>query len=174
MQAPTARNSVRRREVIGWSLVVALPGVAGAQQQTPQGFLQALYDPYLKRDFKGQPYWETARFFAPDLARAMDRDMRQAKQQKQPPTLNGDPFVDAQDWQVSDLVVRASGAGETATGVVSFANFVQPKRLAIALVLASPKPSSWERDLPATLSPMTLIVPAAPASTWVWQARSRR
>src|SRR5260370_35411381 len=134
MQAPTARNSVRRREVIGWSLVVALPGVAGAQQQTPQGFLQALYDPYLKRDFKGQPYWEAARFFAPDLARAMDRDMRQAKQRRQPPTLDGDPFVDAQDWQGTDLVVRASGGGENATGVVTFANFGKAPRLALHLM----------------------------------------
>jgi hypothetical protein len=132
---------VRRRKLLGWSVVAALPGIASAQQtQTPQAFLQALYDPYLRRDFRGQPYWEAARFFAPELARAMDRDMRQAKQQKQPPTLNGDPFVDAQEWSVSDLVVRASGAGETATGVVSFANFGQPKRLAIDLVKT---PSGW-------------------------------
>jgi hypothetical protein len=112
-----------------------LPPAANAQEpQTPQGFLQAIYGPYLKRDYKGQPYWEAARFFAPDLARAMDRDMRQAKQRRQPPTLDGDPFVDAQEWQVTDLVVRASGGGENATGVVTFANFGKPRRLAIELV----------------------------------------
>jgi len=140
MPAPTGRSSVLRRSALGL-LLAALPVAATAQQpQTPQAFLQAIYEPYLKRDYKGQPYWEATRFFAPDLARAMDRDMRQAKQQKQPPTLNGDPFVDAQDWQVSDLVVRASGAGETATGVVSFANFGQPRRIAIDLVKT---PAGW-------------------------------
>jgi hypothetical protein len=124
--------------VIAWSVVVALPGLASAQQPTPQAFLQAIYEPYLQRDYKGQPYWEAARFFAPDLARAMDRDMRLAKQRRQPPTLDGDPFVDAQEWQLSDLVVRASGSGDSATGVVTFANFGKPKRVAIDLVKTAP------------------------------------
>ncbi len=120
-----------RRSALG--AVFLLPFTASAQQ-SPQAFLQAIYEPYQKRDFKGQPYTEATRFFAPDLARAMERDMRLAKQYHQPPTLDGDPFMDAQEWQVSDLVVRASGSGDSATGVVSFANFGKPKRLAIDLV----------------------------------------
>jgi hypothetical protein len=66
--------------------------------------------------------------------------MRLAKQYRQPPTLDGDPFVDAQEWQISDLVVRASGSSDSATGVVSFANFGKPKRLAIDLVRT---PAGW-------------------------------
>ncbi len=122
-----------------FAAVCLLPFAASAQQ-SPQAFLQAIYAPYLKRDFKGQPYTEAARFFAPDLARAMDRDMRLAKQYRQPPTLDGDPFMDAQEWQISDLVVRASGSGNSATGVVSFANFGKPRRLAIDLVRT---PAGW-------------------------------
>jgi len=64
--APTGRNSVLRRRVLVAALGL-LPSAANAQEpQTPQGFLQAIYGPYLKRDYKGQPYWEAARFFAPD------------------------------------------------------------------------------------------------------------
>jgi len=117
-----------------------LPFAAEAQEQTAQAFLQSIYAPYLKRDFKGQPYTEAARFFAPDLARAMDRDMRQAKQRGQPPTLDGDPFVDAQEWQVTALIVRSSGGSDSATGVVTFENFGKPKRLAIELVKT---PAGW-------------------------------
>ena len=120
-----------------FAAVCLLPFGASAQQ-SPQAFLQAIYQPYLKRDFKGQPYWEPARYFASDLAGAMERDLRKAKQYRQPPTLDGDPFVDAQEWQISDLVVRASTSGDKATGVVSFANFGQPKRLAIELVRTPP------------------------------------
>ena len=121
-----------RRSAIALLCAAALP--AAAQLPTAQAFLQSVYEPYLKAGFKGQPYTDAARFFAPDLARAMARDMQTAKQRGQPPTLDGDPFVDAQDWQVSNLVVRVSGAGDTATGVVSFTNLGRPKRLAIDLV----------------------------------------
>ena len=119
------------------AVVCLLPFAAQAQEQTAQAFLQSVYTPYLKADYKGQPYWEAARFFAPDLARAMDRDMRLAKQRGEPPTLDGDPFVDSQEWQVSGLIVRTSGGGDTATGVVTFANSGKPKRLAIDLVKTS-------------------------------------
>ena len=131
MRGRTGRSSVLRRNALAAAFCL-LPFAANAQQ-TAQAFLQSIYEPYLKRDFKGQPYWEAARFFAPDLARAMDRDMRLAKQRRHPPTLDGDPFVDAQDWQITDLVVRASGSGDSATGVVTFANLGKPKRLAIEL-----------------------------------------
>lgn len=115
------------------ALLCALPPGARAQQPTAQAFLQAIYEPYLKAGFKGQPYTDAARFFAPDLARAMSRDMQAAKLRGQPPILDGDPFIDAQDWQVSNLVVRVSGTGDSATGVVSFTNLGKPKRLAIDL-----------------------------------------
>ncbi|MFI4998590.1 MAG: hypothetical protein ACHQK9_01820 [Reyranellales bacterium] len=113
---------------------------AQAQQPSAQAFLEDLYRPYLQKNYKGQPYTEAARFFVPDLARAMDRDMAGAKRRGEPPTLDGDPFVDAQEWQVTDLVIRVSGTGDLATGVVSFANFGKPKRLAIDL---RKTPAGW-------------------------------
>jgi hypothetical protein len=94
---------VLRRRALSLAFA-ALPLGAAAQEQTPQQFLQSIYEPYKKTDFKGQPYWEFDRFFAPDLARAIDKDFAEAKKRKEVPTLDGDPFVDAQEWQVDSVV----------------------------------------------------------------------
>ena len=57
-----------------------------------------------------------------------------------PPTLNGDPFVDAQEWEISNLSIRAAESGGQATGIVSFVNLKQKKTLAIELVKT---PAGW-------------------------------
>ena len=58
----------------------ALPAQAWAQAQsqgpketlTPEAFLRGIYTPYPDHEFKGQPFWQVDRFFAPDLARVID------------------------------------------------------------------------------------------------------
>lgn len=127
-------------------LLVALPFGAEAQQQqqqqqqTPQAFLEALYAPYKAKSFKGQPYSQADRFFEPTLARAMAHDYQLAQKNGVTPTLNGDPFVDAQEWEISNLSIRAAASGEQATGIVSFVNFKQKKTLAVELVKT---PAGW-------------------------------
>jgi hypothetical protein len=124
-------------------LGILAPFAAQAQQpvqQTAQAFLESLYAPYRTKDFKGQPYTRAERFFEPILAHAMQRDYQRAKGNGVPPTLNGDPFVDAQDWEISDLSVRVTASGERATGTVSFVNFTQKKTLAVSLVQT---PGGW-------------------------------
>ncbi len=121
--------------------IVLLSGIlsfaAQAQQpslQTAQAYLENLYAPYRTMGFKGQPYTEAERFFEPTLAGAMQRDYQLAQRNGVPPSLNGDPFVDAQEWEVTNLSIRAAAAGEQATGIVSFANFKQSKTLTVELV----------------------------------------
>jgi hypothetical protein len=122
--------------------VLALPLAAQAQEQTPQQFLQSIYDPYRTAGFKGQPYWEAKRFFAPDLAQAIERDVAEAKKRKEPPTLDGDPFVDAQDWQITSISSSTSVNKENtkAAGAVAFLNSGEPKAMAIAMVKM---PAGW-------------------------------
>jgi hypothetical protein len=112
-----------------------LPLAAQAQAQSAEGFLQSIYDPYLKQDFKGQPYWQVDRYFATGLARAIEADMREAKRRGEVPTLDGDPFLDAQDWDVANLAikVKTDDDGQKATGEVSFDNL--GKRTLITLDL---------------------------------------
>lgn len=139
MPAPTGRSSVpsRRRLAV---LLSAFPFATAAQQQTAQSFLQSLYAPYEARDFKGQPYWEPARFFTPDLAAAIDRDLKLSKQYRQPPTLNGDPFVDAQEWQIRDLTIVVLPKDDSATADVSFKNLGKARTLVLSLLRT---PQGW-------------------------------
>lgn len=80
------------------------------------------------------PAPQSAQAFEPALARTMQRDYQLAQRNGVPPTLNGDPFVDAQEWEITNLSIRAAAAGEQATGIVSFVNFKQEKTLAVELV----------------------------------------
>jgi hypothetical protein len=111
-----------------------LPLDARAQTSTPDSFLRAIYAPYLKPDFKGQPYWHVSRFFAPELARAIEADMREAKRRGHVPKLDGDPFLDAQDWEIKNLAIAVKADGPKATGEVTFDNLGKATKITIDLV----------------------------------------
>lgn len=122
-------------------LMTALAGTdVLAQADTARAFVESLYRPYLAKGFQGQPYGETARFFVPTLAQAMDRDNREAKRRNEVQTLNGDPFVDAQDWEISKLSIDVTTSGDAATARVSFQNFGQIRRLVLELAKT---PAGW-------------------------------
>jgi hypothetical protein len=129
-----------RRSIV--AAFCALPLAARAQPQTatPEGFLRAIYEPYLSVDFKGQPYWEASRFFTPELAKLMEDDMREAKRRAEIPKLDGDPFLDAQDWEIKNLAITVEANGAKAVGRVSFDNF--DKRTEITLNLVQ-LPAGW-------------------------------
>lgn len=116
------------------------PFAAIAQIQSPEAFVRAIYEPYLKSDFPGQPYAQAERFFAPQLARAMEADRRDAKNRNEVPRLNGDPFLDAQAWDIRDLVIVVKPDGENAKGDVTFVNSGKPTRIALDLVQT---PAGW-------------------------------
>ena len=102
--------------------------------RTPEAFLRGIYSPYPDHDFKGQPFWLVDRFFAPDLARAIEADMREAKRRGEVPKLDGDPFVDAQDWDIAKLAISVTADGTTATGRVRFENQGRPMEITLDLV----------------------------------------
>ncbi len=133
-------ETLSRRLLVVGGLVTALSGTEAMAQATAQAFVDNLYRPYLKAGFPGQPYDDAARFFVPALAQAMDRDNREAKRRNEVPTLNGDPFVDAQDWEISKLSIDVTGSGGTATARVSFQNFGEAKRVLLELVKT---PAGW-------------------------------
>ena len=128
------------------AVLAALPVQAWAQGQgqeqsgppkdtlTPEAFLRGIYTPYPNHDFKGQPFWQVDRFFAPDLARAIEADMREAKRRGEVPRLDGDPFVDAQDWDIAKLAISVKTEGPKAIGVVSFENQGKPTEIKLDLV----------------------------------------
>ncbi len=126
-----------------WALAAlcALPTAAAAQTTTtrdttptPEAFLRGIYTPYPNQDFKGQPFWQVDRFFAPDLARAIESDMREAKRRGEVPRLDGDPFVDAQDWDIANLAISVKTEGPKTIGLVSFENQGKPTEITLDLV----------------------------------------
>ena len=130
-----------RRVLLALPLIVAT-SAALAQDQTPQQFLQSIYEPYRTDGFNGQPYDQPSRFFAPDLAQAIERDMREAKRRNEVPLLNGDPFLDAQDWKVTALAYATSMSADKlkAAGSVAFVNQGIPKGVALTMIRT---PQGW-------------------------------
>lgn len=129
-----------RRTAVALCLGV-LAGPALAQQPSPQAFLEAIYKPYLAKGYPGQPYQDARRFFVPTLARTMNADFEAAWRRGDVPTLNGDPFVDAQDWEITKLAITVVPKGTTAaTGTVTFANLGQAKKMIVDL---EQTPAGW-------------------------------
>lgn len=128
-----------RRTVIA-ALLFSLALTAQAQGQTAQAFLEEIYKPYLEQGFKGQPYEQAERFFEPILAQAMLQDIKEAKKRSQPPLLNGDPFVDSQNWFITGLEVSVIPKGTAATGIVLVVNQKKPRNINIDLMQT---PAGW-------------------------------
>ncbi len=111
-----------------------------AQGASPLSFLEQIYKVYRdNNNAKGIDYSKpdnVRRYFAPPLAKAMLKDMADAKKKDEVPLLNGDPFIDAQDWEIASLKIemKPGATRRNATGVVTFTNAKEPKALTLDLV----------------------------------------
>ena len=111
--------------------------LALAQSGSPQAFVEAIYKPYLKKGFKGIPYSSATalrRYFEPKLAVAMIKDMNMSAKRKEVGTLDGDPFIDAQDWEISNLAIDVKTNGNKANAIVTFTNLGKPSTISLDLV----------------------------------------
>jgi hypothetical protein len=107
-------------------------------QGAPKAFVDSIYNTYLAKNSKGVPIdSESAirRYFAPPLADAIVKDMAEAQRANEVPMLDGDPFIDAQDWEIANLrtVVKTTGA-DTALATVNFTNFHKPRTVMLDLI----------------------------------------
>lgn len=51
------------------------------------------------------------------------------------PELDGDPFIDAQDWEITALKIAIKmGGPDKATATVSFENFKEPHSVTVKLI----------------------------------------
>jgi hypothetical protein len=133
-----------RRRAFALALL-AVPIAAGAQSSTALDFLKSIYEPYKKAGFKGQPYWEARRFFVADLAEAIERDYERAKKRTEVPALDGDPFLNAQDWNVHSVNYSVSEmrSAKRAVGAIALDNLGMPTLLALFLIET---PQGWRID----------------------------
>jgi hypothetical protein len=81
--------------------------VFAAEAGSPQAFLEAIYRNYEGKDSKG---------FMLDKPAVIRRTFV--------PELDGDPFIDAQDWEITGLVIKVAMDGAAkAAATVTFKNF---------------------------------------------------
>src|ERR1700719_3893134 len=102
--------------------------LAGAPLADPaaQAFLEKIYAAYKVKDSKGIGLDSDAmlqRYFEPKLAALMIKDRKAAAKRGDIPGLDGDPFINGQDWEIGpvDIVVRDT-APDKASATVKFRN----------------------------------------------------
>jgi hypothetical protein len=127
----------RRNFVVALWIGLALASVgAMAADPSAASFVEAIYTPYKVKDGKGSPLDSDAavkRYFEPRLAALIIKDRNEAAGELS--MLDMDPFIDAQDWDISavDVAVRDTGA-EKASATVSFKNLGKQTTVVLELV----------------------------------------
>ncbi len=116
-------------------------GAAGEMAEA-EAFVTGIYDLYVERDAGGgsasiELYDEAMlrRYVEPSLAALIAADAAAAASSDSASALNGDPFIGAQEWLVTDYTVVVEPAGPGAAAAqVELVNFGQPQRIDLALV----------------------------------------
>jgi hypothetical protein len=110
---------------------------SSAAADDPAAFVKAIYDLYAAGG-PGQSLDTPAtvqRLFETRLATLILEDQAQAEEYGDMSKLGADPFVDAQDWDISDISVSVEAmTPDRAEGHVAFVNFGAPKRIDLELV----------------------------------------
>ena len=129
----------RRRFLVALGIGIALAPIGAiAADPSATSFVEAIYAPYKIKDGKGNPLDSDAavkRHFEPKLAALIIKDRNKAAKRGEVSTLDMDPFIDAQDWEISavDVNVRDISA-EKASATVSFENLGKPSTVVLDLV----------------------------------------
>ena len=114
-----------RRAIVIAAAVCALFGeTARADDGSAQAFIAAIYAAYKGKNAKGVRLTGEAalrRYFEPSLATMIVKDEQAAARRKDMPTLDGDPFVDGQDWEIAAVAIAMSNVTDTsATATATF------------------------------------------------------
>ena len=144
-----------RRTFILWAVCapLALGRRASATDASALAFVTDIYSAYKGKDAKGHPLDDERairRYFEPSLAALMVKDQKLAAKRGEVGLLDFDPFIDAQDWEISDfdIAVDDSVPGK-ATATVKFTNF-KPVTVRLDIVKAKNEwriaDITWLRD----------------------------
>jgi hypothetical protein len=121
-----------------------MPARADAEAQK---FLEAIYKKYVGQNTPGVVLDsnETAlAYFTPELAAMIAGDAGRAQKNDEPPLLDGDPFIGAQDWDIKDVAITVKDiAPGKAMGLVSFTNMSERQTVELDL---KKFPQGWRID----------------------------
>jgi hypothetical protein len=111
---------------------------AAAADAAATAFVTKLYEAYKGKDAKGVTLDGEAdyrRYFEPSLVALIVKDQKAAAKRKEVPTLDGDPFVDAQEWEIVTFDITVTDVPpDKATATVTFRNFDVPVKVVLNLV----------------------------------------
>jgi len=117
-------------------VLAAVPVLAA--DNSARTFVTGIYEQYKGSGAKGLPLdseGAVRRYFAPSLAALIIKDRRNAARRREVGQLDGDPFVDAQDWDIDKLDVDVTeNAPGKAKATVKFVNLDQPATVVLDLV----------------------------------------
>jgi hypothetical protein len=117
-------------------IVFATPALAA--DASALTFVTDIYNGYKGKDSPGRALDSEAairRYFEPSLATLMVKDRKRAAKRDEVGTLDFDPFVNAQDWEISafDIAVADKAPGQ-AVATVKFSNQGKPAVVSLDLV----------------------------------------
>ena len=99
--------------------------------EAAQRFVASIYAQYNRSDKPGimlDSKGAAERYFTPELVLLMEQDEEKAVKDDELPTLDGDPFVGAQDWDIKDIAISVKDVGTDKTkALVSFRNMGEQK-----------------------------------------------
>jgi hypothetical protein len=128
-------------------LSLLVTGAVRAADPAAIAFLESIYRTYGNPNSPGTRIHSKAaldRYFTPELAARIDKDAKAAKRKDEPPALDGDPFIDAQDWDIKGLKITVSERDtDKASAVVSFANFGEERKVSLELAKTA---AGWRID----------------------------
>ena len=135
------------------SALLARPGAALADPAA-KAFLEKIYATYKGKNSKGVRLDSDAAlrlYFEPALAALMIKDRKDAAKRGDAPELDGDPFLDAQDWEIGPVAITVEDtAPDRASATAKFENFKMPTTVAYDLVKLKPgwriADITWQRD----------------------------
>ena len=134
----TDRKMLTRRTIIAAVACAAFASPACAADPSPRAFVTAIYDAYKGKNGNGimlDSERTIRRYFEPSLAALISKDQKDAARHNDAPKLDGDPFVDAQDWDIATVDIAVSDAApDKARATVSFSNANKPTTIVLDLV----------------------------------------
>ena len=138
-----------RLAALAAGLFLAMTGLAAAQTyDTPEAMLEAFYEPYFSGEFSDNE----AAFRSQALQALYDNDA-QVTPEGEMGALSFDPYVDGQDFDITDFAIGVPGiAGDYASVDVTFNNFGEPRSLTYDLVLED---GGWKIDDVVSTNPDT-------------------
>ena len=117
-----------------------------------EAFLHSIYDRYIGPEEKTRPIdysqeSELRKYFDPSLVAMIMKDFAAAAKVDEVPTLDGDPFVGSQEWDIPSFDIKVTpGDADHATATVKFTNYGKAMVVRVTLVKFSGEWRAWDID----------------------------